>query len=119
MLKPFVLNHAIRLVSALALLVSVMISPIRSNVASSVSSPNHLRRNFGIPGKVSANHRPHIPIPSRVMQVKALSCESKLDCLTLPSLLTIAPSISTVSSSKSTHAVSAVGIHPGSHALRC
>lgn len=81
MRRPLVLNHAIRLASALALLVSVMTSPIRPIASSRVSHPNHLRRNFGIPGKVPASHRPHIPVPSRVMQVKALSFGSKLLCM--------------------------------------
>jgi hypothetical protein len=89
MRKPFVFDHVIRLVSALALLVSVMISPIRPNVASGVTSSNHLRRNFGIPGKTPSNHRPNVPVPSRIMQVKAVSSESKRDCMALHSALRI------------------------------
>lgn len=81
MRKQVVLNHVIRIASALALLVSVMTSPIRSNASRGNSHPDHLRCNFGIPNKVPAHHRPHVPAPARVMQVKALSCESKVFCV--------------------------------------
>lgn len=78
MSKHSLLNNAIRLAAALALLVSVMISPIRPLRAArgtGSSHPDYLRRNFGIPGKAATHHRPHVPIPSRVVQVKAISSE--------------------------------------------
>ncbi len=82
--QPFYKN-AIRLATALALLVSVMVSPIRpASMASSGSHPDCFRRNFGIPGKSTTNHRPHVPLTSRVVKVKALSSQSKLDLSTLP-----------------------------------
>ena len=87
MCKQVIVNHAICLISGLALLVSVMTSPIRSNVTSSISHPNHLRRNFGVPSKAPAHQRPNIPVGSRVVQVKALSTETKVECLEYPSSL--------------------------------
>jgi hypothetical protein len=78
--KPFVLHHAIRLTTALALLAAVMTSPIRpSKAAGGGSHPDCLRRNFGIPAKADTAHRPASPVPSRVVQVKALSSERRLD----------------------------------------
>jgi hypothetical protein len=85
MRKQVVLHNAIRFVSALALLVSVMTSPIRPNATSGLAHSNHLRRNFGLPGKAPANHRPHLPNPSRVVQIKALSSESTSDFMVHPS----------------------------------
>src|SRR5262249_3319244 len=38
-----------------------------------------LRRNFGIPARADRIYRPASPAPSRVVQVKALSSESKPD----------------------------------------
>jgi hypothetical protein len=80
MSRPSLLNNAIRLVAALALLVSVMASPIRPLRASSRTGTAHrdyLRPDLGIPGKAGTNHRPHVPITSRVVQVKAISSESE------------------------------------------
>lgn len=70
------LNTALRLVATAALLVSVMTSPIRPSLAASrsgTSRSDYLRRNFGIPNKAGTNHRPNVPITSRVVQVKAVS----------------------------------------------
>jgi hypothetical protein len=79
------LKNAIRLATAAALLVSVMISPIRpAPKASGGSRPDCFRRNFGIPGKATTNHRPHTPATARIVQVKAVSSESKLDWMTSP-----------------------------------
>jgi hypothetical protein len=81
-------KNAIRLATALALLVSVMISPIRP--APKVGGNAHLslldclRSNLGIPSKATTNHRPHVPATSRVVQVKAVSSQSKLDLSPLP-----------------------------------
>jgi hypothetical protein len=78
MSKHSLLNNAIRLVAALTLLVSVMTSPIRTLSAArrtGASHPDYLHRNFDIPGKAGTNHRPHVPITSRVVQVKAISSE--------------------------------------------
>jgi hypothetical protein len=119
MRKPFVLNTAIRLISAEALLISVMTSPIRPNVSSGISNPEHLRHNFGIPGKVPANHRPHAPVPSRVVQVKALSSESKLDCLAPLTFLRFDPSHAVAPLMRPAPASSMPGIDLVSHALRC
>jgi hypothetical protein len=82
--KQFVLNHVVRLVSALALLAAVMTSPIRpSKAASGTSQPDYLRRNFGIP-RHGSTHRTAVPHTSRVVQVKALSSQTRLDWTTHP-----------------------------------
>jgi hypothetical protein len=73
-------SNAIRLLAAVALLVSVMVSPTRpAPVSGGPSHPDYLRRNFDIPSKVATHHRPHTPVTSRVVQVKALSAQRKLD----------------------------------------
>lgn len=78
-------KSAIRLTTALALLVSVMISPIRTaSAASGGYHPEYLRRDFGIPGKTPTNHRPHVPATSRVVQVTAVSSQSKPELSSLP-----------------------------------
>lgn len=76
--RSILLSRTLRLVTCLALLVSVMTSPIRPGVYRGISHPNHLKRNFGIPGKVHSSPRPHIPTPVRVRVVKAISSQSKL-----------------------------------------
>ncbi len=77
------LNRAIRLATALALLVAVMVSPIRPAItahATGHSRADRLRRNFGMPSKSSTtHHRPHAPVTSRVVQVKALSSQRQPD----------------------------------------
>ncbi len=77
------LNCAIRLATALALLAAVVISPLRPAIrvlATDSSQVDCLRRNFGMPGKAgTTHHRPHSPVTSRVVQVKALSSQHKLD----------------------------------------
>jgi hypothetical protein len=117
--QPLLIN-AIRLASALALLVSVMTSPIRpAPAASGNSQPDCLRRNFGIPGKAATNHRPHVPATSRIVQVKALSSESRLDWMTLPDRhdadLACPPSASVGTARDSIAFSSDRAIHP----LRC
>jgi hypothetical protein len=78
--KQFVRDRAIRLATALALLAAVMTSPIRPPKASGDGSHvDCLRRNFGIPAKADTTHRLASTAPSRVVQVKALSSESKPD----------------------------------------
>jgi hypothetical protein len=77
------LNRAIRLVTALVLLAAVMTSPIRSALtalASGRSRADCLRCNFDMPSKANTTHnRPHTPVNSRVVQVKALSSHHELD----------------------------------------
>lgn len=78
--QPLLCKDVTRIATAMALLVSVMISPIRP--APGPLGGAHLdclRRNFGIPGKATTNHRPHVPVTSRVIQVKALSSHNKFD----------------------------------------
>jgi hypothetical protein len=73
-------SNAIRLLAAVALLVSVMVSPIRpAPVSGRTSHPDYLRRNFDIPGKATTHHRPHTPVTSRVVKVKAVSSQRKVD----------------------------------------
>lgn len=117
MFRSLVFNHTVRILSALALLVSVMVSPIRPNASSGVSSPNHLRRNFGVPGKAPASHRPHVP--SRIMLVKAVSSETRLECLSPFSLLRIDPPSMSVPSPGPAWASSEVWINRACHARRC
>jgi hypothetical protein len=71
--ESFVLKHSLCLATALAVLVSVMTSPIRPNGASSLSDPSHPRRDFDVPSKSGSNQRSPVPTNSRVIQVKALS----------------------------------------------
>jgi hypothetical protein len=92
--SPF--NRAIRFATAVALLAAVMTSPIRPVVtalATGTPQANYLRRdvtgspqvhyldrNFGVPGKASTtHHRPHAPVTSRVVQVKAVSSQHTPD----------------------------------------
>jgi hypothetical protein len=82
------LNRAIRFATASALLAAVMTSPIRpanAVVATSTSRVDCLRRNFGMPAKAATtNHRPHTPVNSRVVQVKAVSSQQELDLTSDP-----------------------------------
>jgi hypothetical protein len=86
MSRPSFPNHAIRFVAALALLVSVMTSPIRTSkaaVSTGTSAPDCLHCNFDVPGK-TVTPRPHVPVTSRVVVVKALSTQSELDLIDTP-----------------------------------
>ncbi len=113
------LPNAIRLISALALLVSVMASPIRpAPTASGGSHPDCLRRNFGIPGKAANHHRPHVPATSRVVQVKALSSQTKLDWTTPPARHGADPACPPSSLAAGRYA-SAPGSDRAIHPLRC
>jgi hypothetical protein len=77
------LNRAICVVTASMLLAAVMTSPIRpalTALASGRSRADYLSRNFGMPGKAhTTHHRPHTPVHSRVVQVKALSPHHESD----------------------------------------
>jgi hypothetical protein len=117
--QPLLIN-AIRLASAVALLVSVMTSPIRpAPKAGGGSQHECLRRNFGVPGKAAPSHRPHVPATSRVVQVKAVSSQSKPSWMA-PSVrqdadLAYPPAPSAGSAQHST----ALGIERAIHPLRC
>jgi hypothetical protein len=117
MFRSLVLNYTVRFLSALVLLVSVMVSPVRPNAASGVSSPNHLNRDFGVPAKAPAHHRPHVPC--RIVQVKAVSCESRLKGVGPPSPLRIAPPSMLALSPESATASSRFRIDRAYHSLRC
>jgi hypothetical protein len=71
------LNHGIRVVAALALLVAIMSSPIRPLRRAADSHPDHLRRNVGIPKGGSTHHRSSAPVHARVVKVKALHSENE------------------------------------------
>lgn len=113
------LTNAIRLASAVALLVSVMTSPIRPAPTAGGSQRECLRRNFGVPGKAAPNHRPHVPATSRVVQVKAVSSQSKPNWMTPSDRqdadLAYPRSPSVGSAQRST----ALGIERAIHPLRC
>src|SRR5262249_40380895 len=111
---------AIRLATAVALLVSVMTSPIRpAPKASGSSQPDCFRRNFGIPGKATTHHRPHAPVTSRVVQVKAVSSECKLDWTAPPAGHDADLADSLASSIGAGRHSSALGIDRAIHPLRC
>ena len=68
--------NRIRIASAAAILLAVMISPIRpAKCANGSVDPECFRRNFGpskvIPASVSLKQ-----VPSRLIQLKAISCEN-------------------------------------------
>jgi hypothetical protein len=120
MSKHSLLNNAIRLFAALALIVSVMSSPIRPLLAASrsgTSRPDYLRRNFGIPGKAGTSHRPQVPITSRVVQVKALSSEHEMIWTTDPVCRGI--SMLCTPSHRTQHDSAPVAIDVALHPLRC
>jgi hypothetical protein len=74
-------NRAICFATALSLLAAVMISPIHPAIAAMGSGSSQVdcfHRNLGMPGKATTHHRPVAPVNSRVVQVKALSSNSKL-----------------------------------------
>ncbi len=78
MAHPRLLNHGLRLAVALALLVSVMTSPIRPQRPSTdYGRSDCFRRNFAMPKDGSSHHRSPAPIHARVVQVKALHSEAE------------------------------------------
>jgi hypothetical protein len=114
------LKNAIRLATAVALLVSVMISPIRPAPRASGSSQSDcFRRIFCIPSKATTNHRPHIPATSRIVQVKAVSSESKLHWMTPPAHHASALADSLSSSIGAERYSSDLSIDRAIHPLRC
>lgn len=121
MSHPSLLKNAIRFATAVALLVSVMTSPIRpAPRASGSSRPDCFRRNFGIPSKATTNHRPHIPATARIIQVKAVSSESKPDWMTPTAYHASALTDSLFSSSIGAERYSsALSIDRAIHPLRC
>lgn len=113
------LNRAVCLASALTLLVSVMSSPIRPDVAGKIANPTRLRRNSAIPDDLGPNGRSPLPFVSSVVRVGAVSddCEPRLPPSDRSCRAEIggpaAPSI------VSPRAPSPAGLDGFRHALRC
>jgi hypothetical protein len=114
--SPF--NHAIRLVTALMVLAAVMSSPLRPAPASGRPRAAYLHTHSGVPAKTSpGQHRPHTPVNSRVVQVKALSSHHELDLATDPVSLRLRSTEVVAPSTARDCSTGAVG--PAVHPLRC
>ncbi len=118
MVNGSVLNPVIRAVSALALLVAVMSSPIRPLRPYGDSPPGSLRRNFGMPHS-------HFPRPSaasiapRAVQVKALTSKTETELSETTRLVGFSLDLSPHSSPNTARGLSASGLDRALHPLRC
>ena len=70
------LNNGIRVAAAMALVVSVMSSPIRPIHPTTTVQPDHFRV-FGMPKGHTTHHRAPAPLHSRVLVVKAVRAETE------------------------------------------